>query len=426
MNLVVYQYGEKIGLLCGSSDRGVVFSYDTEYLGSPHAKALSHSLDLRPEEFSSKECLPFFSGLLPDGEIKRKISEFLHVSESSTLKLLEALGGECAGSITFSNEEEYSVASLVPEELPFERKYRKLVDSELSAMVGRMDYRPLLTGDSDLRLSLAGAQQKLALARFEGDWYLPLGGSPSTHILKPSRDHYPDLAVNEYICMQVASLCGLPVPSTDLFLLEGTPVYVIERYDRTLHAGKILSVERIHQEDACQALGIMPDRKYESDGGPGFSQIVSLIHDIAASPILEMRTILSLTIFNFLMGNCDAHGKNLSFLYSGQGKDEKGSETLAPLYDLVSTTVYEDLSSKLSMKIGGEYRIERIRRNHFLSLGEDVQVGRSYMEKLLDTMVISVSNALDKIASLAEIPMMEPLVSSMRIQLEHRVRQISK
>ncbi|MBI9094243.1 MAG: type II toxin-antitoxin system HipA family toxin [Sphaerochaeta sp.] len=430
MNLVVQQGGEKIGLLCGSSDRGVVFSYDTEYLGSPQARALSHSLALRPEEFSSKECLPFFSGLLPDGEMKRKISEFLHVSESSTLKLLEALGGECAGSITLSKEEEkekeYCAASLVPEELPFESKYRKLVDSELSAMVGRMDYRPLLIGASDLRLSLAGAQQKLALARFEGDWYLPLGGSPSTHILKPSRYPYPDLAVNEYICMQVASLCGLPVPSTEVFLLEGTPVYVIERYDRTLHAGKSLSIERIHQEDACQALGIMPDRKYEFDGGPSFPQIVSLIHDIAASPILGMRTILGLAIFNFLAGNCDAHGKNLSFLYPGQGKDGKRSETLAPLYDLVSTTVYEDLSSKLSMKIGGEYRIERIRRNHFLTLGKDVQVGRPYMEKLLDTMILSVSNALDKIALLAEIPMMEPLVSSMRLQLEHRVRQISE
>jgi len=285
-----------------------------------------------------------------------------------------------------------------------------------------MDYRPLLTGASELRLSLAGAQQKLALARFEGDWYLPLGGSPSTHILKPSRYPYPDLAVNEYICMQVASLCGLPVPSTALFLLDGTPVYVIERYDRKLHAGKILSIERIHQEDACQALGIMPDRKYESDGGPGFSQIVSLIHTIAASPILEMRTILGLAIFNFLMGNCDAHGKNLSFLYSGQEKD---AGVLAPLYDLVSTTVYGDLSSKLSMKIGGEYRIERIRRNHFITLGKEVQVGRSYMEKLLDTMILSVSKALDKIALLAEIPMMEPLVSSMKIQLAHRSRQIS-
>ncbi|MGB4407472.1 MAG: type II toxin-antitoxin system HipA family toxin [Sphaerochaeta sp.] len=427
MNLVVHQNGEKIGLLCGSSDRGVIFSYDSEYLGSPHARALSHSLALRPEEFSSKECLPFFSGLLPDGEMKRKISEFLHVSESSTLKLLEALGGECAGSITLSDQEkEYSGPSRFPEGPPFESKYRRLVDSELSAMVGRMDYRPLLTGASGLRLSLAGAQQKLALARFEGDWYLPLGGSPSNHILKPSRYPYPDLAVNEYICMQVASMCGIPVPSTELFLLEGTPVYVIERYDRTLHAGKSLSIERIHQEDACQALGIMPDRKYESDGGPSFSQIVSLIHDIAASPILEIRTILSLSIFNFLMGNCDAHGKNISFLYAGQGEEGKRSETLAPLYDLVSTTVYEDLSSKLSMKIGGEYRIERIRRNHFLTLGKDVQVGRSYMEKLLDTMILSVSKALDKIALLAEIPMMGPLVSSMRLQLEHRVRQISE
>jgi len=424
MNLVVFQDAKRIGLLAGTSDRGVVFRYDKEYPASPDARSLSLSLPIQSDEFSSKECLPFFTGLLPDGDLKRKISEFLHVSESSTIKLLEALGGECAGAVTLINKEYYSADSQVNPVLPFENRYRKIDEIELSAMVEQMEQRPLLTGHQELRLSLAGAQQKLPLARFDGVWYLPLDGSLSTHILKPSRYPYPNLAVNEYICMQAASLCGLPVPSTELFLLDKTPIYVIERYDRKLLSEKPPIVERIHQEDSCQALCIMPDRKYESDGGPGFSRIISLVNDHLIAPILDIRTLLALIVFNFLMGNCDAHGKNISFLYPRQGKGRIQPAMLAPLYDLVSTTVYEGFTPKLSMKIGGEYNIDRIKRNHFILLGEDVHIGRPYMEKLLDTMSISVSRALDKISLFFDVPMKEPLISTMRDQVEKRIKQI--
>lgn len=224
--------------------------------------------------------------------------------------------------------------------------------------------------------------------------------------------------------MQAASLCGLPVPSTELFLLDKTPIYVIERYDRKLLSEKPPIVERIHQEDSCQALCIMPDRKYESDGGPGFSRIISLVNDHLIAPILDIRTLLALIVFNFLMGNCDAHGKNISFLYPRQGKGRIQPAMLAPLYDLVSTTVYEGFTPKLSMKIGGEYNIDRIKRNHFILLGEDVHIGRPYMEKLLDTMSISVSRALDKISLFFDVPMKEPLISTMRDQVEKRIKQI--
>jgi hypothetical protein len=141
-------------------------------------------------------------------------------------------------------------------------------------------------------------------------------------------------------------------------------------------------------------------------------------------PILAIQTLLSLAIFNFLIGNCDTHGKNISFLYPIQGKPRNRTATLAPLYDLVSTTVYEDLSSKLSMKIGGEYRIDHIRRNHFILFGEEVHVGRPYMEKLLDSMSTAVSRALERIALLSGILMKEPLITTMKEQVEKRVRQI--
>ncbi len=348
----------------------------------------------------------------------------MHVSESSTLKLLDALGGECAGSVSLINGDAYNASLVDLKSVTLGSRYKKLGNTNLSAMVERMNRRPLLTGASDLRLSLAGAQQKLPLARFEGIWYLPLEGAPSTHILKPSREPYPDLAVNEYVCMQVASLCGLPVPRTELFFLEETPFYVIERYDRKLITGVPQGIKRIHQEDACQALCLMPDCKYESDGGPGFSQILSLVHAHTSVPILAIRTLLSLAIFNFLVGNCDAHVRNISFLYPIQGKPRNRSATLAPLYDLVSTTVYEDLLSKLSMKIGGEYLIDHIRRNHFILLGEEALVGRPYMEKLLDSMSDAVPQALERVALLPGIPRKDSLITTMREQTEKRIRQI--
>lgn len=170
----------------------------------------------------------------------------MHVSESSTLKLLDALGGECAGSVSLINEDAYNASLGDLQSATFGSRYRKIEDSELSAMVDRMSRRPFLTGASDLRLSLAGAQQKLPLARFEDIWYLPLDGAPSTHILKPSKEPYPDLAGNEYVCMQVASLCGLPVPGSIVF-----PFYVIERYDRTLIKGAPQSCTGPPQEGHC-------------------------------------------------------------------------------------------------------------------------------------------------------------------------------
>lgn len=421
MNLVVSQKGNRIGLLCGTEDRGVTFRYDYKYLGTPDARPLSHSLPLQSEEFSSKACLPFFSGLLPDGELKRKISEFLHVSESSSLKLLEALGKECAGSVTLVNEKEYKedLESFVP--LPFTTQYRRIEDSELAALIKRMDKRPLLVGVSDARVSLAGAQQKIPLARFNGVWYIPLSGAPSTHILKPSRHPFPDLAVNEYLCMQVASLCGLSVPHTELMMLESTPVFIIERYDRKIRSLDPPCIERIQQEDACQALGIMPDCKYEADGGPGFREIVSLVQDISSAPIIDVRKLLDLAVFCFLIGNCDAHGKNISFLYPDQG-----SSLLSPSYDLVSTMAYEDLSSNLSMKIGGEYRIEHIRKEHFLRFGKEVGIGKRYMETLLDSMVSAIVKAFEAVALLPASPMKEPLFTTMRKQVDKRIRQLGK
>lgn len=420
MRLRVHNYGTEVGVLEGTPDRGITFTYDASVVSGMATAPLSHSLPLRMEPFTAKECVPFFAGLLPDGDLKRKISEYLHVSESSTLKLLEALGGECAGTVSlYSADEDEGVPSATG--LQENSRYRKLADGELAGMIERMDKRPLLAGDGDIRLSLAGAQQKIPLARFEGEWFLPLHGAPSTHILKPSRHPFPDLAVNEFACMQAALLCGLPVPETGLIWPGEDPVFVIARYDRSGGTGTSRSIGRVHQEDSCQALGIMPDHKYEADGGPGFTDIFSLLNTLVAAPVIDIRNVLSLAVFNFLSGNCDAHGKNLSFVCPSTG-----NARLAPFYDLVSTTVYDDLSTKMSMKVGGEYRIDKIGREHFLKLGESAGVGSRYMGQLLDSMSDAVSVSFTRVGARPDFRRHEDLIARLRAGIEKRSARIAK
>ena len=314
MRLSVYFGNEKTGYLESTENRGVIFSYDENYLQNKNAVPLSASLPLQSNEFSQKQCIPFFSGLLPEEDSRKKIADYLHVSETSTLKLLEALGGECAGLISIFPEENEASRPLIYS-LNAEN-YEALEESRLADFIEKMKARPLMRADEKLRLSLAGAQEKLALAKIDGRWYLPLNGAPSTHILKPTRTgSLSSLAQNEYICMKLAKSLGLPVPEVDLLNIAGKDVYVVERYDRIKQKD---SIQRLHQEDFCQALGIMSTSKYQNDGGPGIADIFAAIKKNCTVPALETQKFLRYVIFNYLIGNCDSHGKNYSLLYKNR------------------------------------------------------------------------------------------------------------
>lgn len=168
----------------------------------------------------------------------------------------------------------------------------------------------------------------------------------------------------------------------------------------------------------------MPDRKYQNDGGPGFTDIAALIGGCSAAPILDIKILLQAVVFNFLTGNCDAHSKNFSFLYLRTGTDAKRSIRLAPLYDLVSTTAYKGLSTKLSMSIGGEYRIERIRLEHFLRLGAASGVSDKYMKGLLRTLLAQIPAAFEKAASLDELKEYTALTERIRQGMQERISSI--
>ncbi len=383
MKLNVFFGNEKAGALESTENRGVIFSYDEKYLQNKNSIPLSASLPLQIGEFRQKQCMPFFSGLLPEEDFRRKIADYLHISETSTLKLLEALGGECAGLVSILPEE--NAVSQPDLYLLNAENYEPLEDSRLKDFIEKMNSRPLIKADKNLRLSLAGAQEKLALANLDGKWYLPVNGAPSTHILKPSRTgSLSSLAQNEYICMKLAKLFGLPVPEVDLMNIAGKDIFVVERYDRIK---KEDSIQRIHQEDFCQALGIMSASKYQNDGGPGIADILDVIKKNCTVPALETQKFLSYVIFNYLIGNCDSHGKNYSLLYKNK------SVELAPLYDAVSTVIYPGLTDKLSMKIGNHYEIQKVTKEDFSLLAENLNIKKSVISKIFDEFKSKAHNA---------------------------------
>jgi serine/threonine-protein kinase HipA len=375
-------------------------------------------LPLREAEFSQASTMPFFAGLLPDGELRRRVADYLHVSESSTLKLLDALGGECAGTVSLlrdKTDDETDGTSAGEHGLEASEEYEEISEQKLAALILDSGRRPLLTSRSGTRLSLAGAQDKIPLRYRGGRWWLPLRDSPSSHILKPSSIDFPDLVANEFLCMKLAETLGLAVPKVALKII-GRPVLVIDRYDRT--ETKNGTIERIHQEDFCQALGIMPDRKYEADGGPNFAAIAGIIRQVCMAPLADIEALIRAALFNLLVGNCDAHGKNFSLLYGASGIG------LAPFYDLVSTKAYPELSTKLSMRMGNEYRVDRIGNAEMELFARDIGVRPRIVVDTLREMIRAFPSAWDATAVLPELACHSELLEGIRSGWDERAARI--
>lgn len=336
--LTVFLNNEKVGSLEQEGSGLLRFSYESSWLTDPNAFPISRSLPLREQPFESGTPRPFFAGILPEEGPRIKIAEFLGISETNDFALLERIGGECAGAISLLS------GTLEPDEIQ-NPEIRPLSDSELLHILKLLPVRPLLVGENGMRLSLAGAQNKLPVIVRDNKIHLPIGNTPTTHILKPEPERFPGLALNEVFCMKLAHTVGLNVAETSIHENSGVSYILVKRYDRTINAGKMLT--RLHQEDFCQALGVPPERKYQSEGGPTIKNCVDLIRNWSTMPVLDIPKFINGLIFNVLIGNADAHAKNFSFVYSNTER------RLAPYYDLVSTIAWKNLSKNSAMNVGG-------------------------------------------------------------------------
>lgn len=350
--------------------RELRFVYAPAWLGAPHAFALSPRLPLAEPAYVGEEVLFFFANLLPEGNVLDTLCRLRRLPRGNVLRMLEAFGRECAGAFELvPDTEPDAIVQGKPRYLEYSR-------ARLATDLAHLrDNVPLLHSHGGLRLSLAGAQNKIPVRYADGQLFLPAQGAPSTHILKPALQPdtlFPDSVLNEAVCLRLAQAVGLDVPDIQV-LTDPEPILLIERYDRIVHPKHI---QRLHQLDFCQLGGILPDQKYEADGGPGLVDVFARIDQHSAMPALDRLQAVDWLLFNYLIGNADAHGKNLSMLY---GPD--GTLRLAPAYDLLSLAHWPQLSQTMAMAIGGEHRPEWVMARHWQTLCEAAGLNLTQLRK---------------------------------------------
>jgi serine/threonine-protein kinase HipA len=389
--LDVYLLGNFVGQL-SQNDRGEMgFLYAPKWFENPQAVPLSQSLPLQDRPFLNPDCHGFFGGILPEEAKRERIAKNLGISKKNDFAMLAEIGGECAGAVTFMSAGQ-SLAT--PD-------YRALSEQELAEILRDLPKRPLLAGKEGIRLSLAGAQDKITVHRSNDGFAIPMNGAPSTHILKPAFERYENTVLNEAVCMRLAKTSGLPVADVEILEIEGMQVLSVERYDRLLHEDG--TVKRLHQEDFCQALGIVSEMKYQSEGGVSLKQVFDLLRSVSSVPVIDLRHLLNVVIFNYLIGNNDAHGKNFSLLYND------GKIRLAPFYDLLCTVFYPELATKMAMKIGGKYEPDEVHARHFEKLADEAGLSKPMVLKQVAVVADKVLSAISDVE--ADLPNSAKLIA---------------
>jgi serine/threonine-protein kinase HipA len=381
--LQVYLFDHSVGTL--TQDRGKLsFIYNEQWLNSASPQALSGSLPLQADAFDDTECRPFFAGLLPEGELRRLLARQFQLSDGNSFGLLNEIGGECAGAVTF----------LEPGQTAREEAANTvhwLNEDELVTILNDLPRRPMLAGDDGLRLSLAGAQDKLPVVVNKDRIGLAMNGTPSTHILKSAIATLDDSVVNEHFCLELAAALKLATARSLIRTAGDHRFLLVERYDRT--RGKNGQSDRVHQEDFCQALGRASETKYQHEGGPDLNDCFKLIRAETRPSAPSVLKFLDAIIFNALVGNHDAHAKNFSLLYGMNGT------AMAPLYDIVSTAVYPDLTSKMAMKIASQYTFKGVMPRHWEQLASNNGLAAPQVLKRLSALATQMPKLCEKVYS---------------------------
>jgi serine/threonine-protein kinase HipA len=349
-------------------------------LASP---VLSLSLRVRREPYPNAVTRNFLNGLLPEGDSRDRIARELNLRKDDTFGLLAELGRDCAGALVVQPS-----GGPRPDSVSLGHAHA-IDDDEVARRIEQLGTSPLGV-DHYVRLSLAGVQRKLLLVRrVDGGWALPADGIPSTHLLKPQHvnPEWPHTVQNEAYSMRLATMAGLNAARVDVEHFNGRAVLVVERFDRRVVGDHI---ERVHQEDFCQVLDRPTEDKYESDGGPDLNSVADILRRHTSAG--DVAELLRLVTFNAVVGNADAHGKNLSILHYGDGEME-----LAPAYDVMSTMAYPGLDRTLGMYIDDVRNITKVTPNRIIN--EAVQWGMD-RDQATDT----VAETLTRVAELSHEP----------------------
>jgi serine/threonine-protein kinase HipA len=365
--LIALLDGRETGRVVRDNRGKLTFTYNEQWRNAADAYPLSLSMPITLAEHPNAKIDPFLWGLLPDNEIiLGNWARKFHVSARNAFSLIAYVGEDCAGAVQFVQPARLN-AILGAAAPPIEWLDEKEIAKRLRAL--REDQSAWRAPSDTGQFSLAGAQPKTALLFENKKWGVPSGRIPTTHILKPPSGEFEGHAENEHFCLELARALGLPVVDSRIMHFKDEIAIVIERYDRARVAG---SLHRVHQEDMCQAFAIPPTHKYQNEGGPGIRDIVGLLGENSSLPREDIATFLDSVVYNWLIAGTDAHAKNYALLIGAGGRIR-----LAPLYDVASVLPYPDINiekAKVSMKIGGEYRLRNIQPRHWRKLAAELKL----------------------------------------------------
>lgn len=390
------------------------FAYASSFLERDKAQPLSISLPLQEEPFPAKKTRAFFRNLLPEGTALAAAARALEVKSSSYLKVLSALGNECIGALILRNSE-----SRDRDPYGYDPLSREKFEQSFSA--GPEGVAEL---QGKARLSLAGAQSKMGLYVQQQPgkqplYYVPQGSAASTHIVKTANRRFEQLSENECYCLRLAAASGLSVPECFLDSVGGQSLFVVKRFDRKplpcvdQQAGHNLKqVQRLHQEDFCQVLGLLPESKYEAKGMRYAKMVRNMLYEHSTNPIQDLSSFLRMLAVNAMLGNCDGHLKNLTIL---RGADWS-SFSLAPAYDIASTVVYAGLDRRMAMAIGTTSEIDKVSRDDFMALAKELSVSTRLMGRLLDEVCEGIAGTAPSAAKDMEDELGKPLSKVRKIE----------
>ncbi|WP_193002745.1 HipA domain-containing protein, partial [Vibrio litoralis] len=319
--LIAYMNGELVGTLEKHKNGAHSFQYDKNWVANAMTRPLSLSLKLQLPPITSDAVINYFDNLLPDSpQVRDRIVARYQTSSKQPFDLLKEVGKDSVGAIT-----------LLPPEYPFKKEplnYEVLDDKKLeSVLCAYQSDIPLgmLEEEDDFRISVAGVQEKTALLLVDGQWCIPKGNTPTTHIIKlpigeiqqaNSTLDLKDSVENEYLCIELARALGFAVPKVSIIKTDSLKALAVERFDRRWTKDKA-GILRLPQEDICQVFGLPSSIKYESQGGPSIAQIMELL--MGSSNAIEDRyNFMRFQVFQWLIGATDGHAKNFS-IHIGKG-----------------------------------------------------------------------------------------------------------
>lgn len=402
--MFIFMNGQKVGKLLQNAAGKLEMTYAEEWLGSEARRPLSLSMPLSSRKHSGEVVENFFDNLLPDSQpIRNRIQARFGAKTNRSFDLLWHIGRDCVGAL-----------QLFPDDVPLDVRRvdaEPLTEAQIAATLRNYRTMPLGMGtDTEFRISIAGAQEKTALLRLDGGWHRPLRATPTTHIFKlpigrieHSNMDLSDSVENEWLCHLILKAYGIPVACAEMATFDGVKALVVERFDRRWAEDRSWII-RLPQEDMCQALGVPPALKYESDGGPSIARIMELLFG-SSEGLADRRTFMAMQVIFWLLGAIDGHAKNFSIFLL-----PRGGFRLTPAYDilsaypLVAKRQLEQRNLRMAMAVRGKnrhYHWSRILYRHWRGMAQACRFPAEEMEAivadLLDRMDDVVQTVKDQI-----------------------------